>query len=223
VPEKLAEPLKWKQSRRIFVNSMSDLFHRDVDDVFIEAVFRIMIAADWHVFQVLTKRADRMKAFVSRVFPDLDMYPHIWLGVSVENKQHGLPRIDDLRETAGAVRFLSVEPLLENLGKLALNGIHWVIVGGESGRAPREMRPEWARSVRDQCMRQKVPFFFKQWGGKNKKANGRKLDNEFHDEFPEVNIRPKELESRRRALDDLARVLEQGAFASATGRVLQGT
>jgi protein gp37 len=223
VPEKLSEPLKWKQPRRIFVNSMSDLFHPAVEDAFIESVFRVMIAANWHVFQVLTKRAERMKEFVSGRFPDLIEHSHIWLGVSVENRGQGVPRIDPLRRTPAAVRFLSVEPLLEDVGKLKLKGIHWVIVGGESGRAPREMKPEWALSVRNQCLEQKVPFFFKQWGGRNKKANGRKLDDQYYDEFPEIETRLSDIESRQRALESVVRLLDDGVSVSAPRRVLQGT
>lgn len=223
VPEKLSEPLKWKQPRRIFVNSMSDLFHPEVGDSFIEAVFRVMIAADWHVFQVLTKRADRMQQFVSKHFPSLHRYGHIWLGTSVENKNHGLPRIKHLQATPAAIRFLSVEPLLENLGRIPLRLIHWVIVGGESGRAPREMKPEWARSVRDQCLKKDVRFFFKQWGGKNKKARGRLLDDVYHNDFPDVDVKPADIESKRRALAVIISLLDDGVRISAHERVLQRT
>lgn len=223
VPSKLSEPLKWKQPRRIFVNSMSDLFHPSVEDSFIESVFRVMIAANWHTFQLLTKRPDRMEAFVLTNFPKLRQHRHIWLGVSVENRQHGVPRIAYLRRTPAATRFLSVEPLLEDVGPLPLKGIHWVIVGGESGRSPREMDPEWVRSIRNQCKERNVPFFFKQWGGRDKKANGRELDNKLHDEVPPICVAELNLVSRQRAAQLVARLLDQGVTVSAPRRILQGT
>lgn len=187
VPEKLDEPLRWRRSRRVFVNSMSDLFQDEIPDDFILSVFETMRQAHWHSFQLLTKRAERMRAIVSRLPAPLRMLPNVWLGVSVENRKHGLPRVDQLRRTPAAVRFLSVEPLIEELGRLDLEGLHWVIVGGESGPGARPMDPAWARSVRDQCLAARVPFFFKQWGGVRKSEAGRLLDGETHDGFPREN------------------------------------
>lgn len=176
MPERLAEPLRRKKPTVYFVNSMSDLFHERVPDEYIEKVFGVMRHAPQHTFQVLTKRAERMAEFCeSRSVP-----PNGWLGVSVENRRHGLPRIDLLREVDATVRFLSVEPLLEDLGVLDLRGIHWVIVGGESGRKARPMCAEWVENIKRQCDAGRVPFFFKQWGAwgmdgqkRSKKANGR--------------------------------------------------
>lgn len=170
VPEKLLEPLRWGRSRRIFVNSMSDLFQERVPESYVRTVFKIMHAADWHIYQVLTKRAERMNHLVSRLPSKLRTSEHIWLGVSVENRNHGIPRIDLLRDTPVAVRFLSVEPLLEDLGRINLEGINWVIVGGESGFGTRKMEQSWVVSIRDQCLAAGVPFFFKQWGGVAKGA-----------------------------------------------------
>ena len=184
VPEKLDEPLRWRRSRRVFVNSMSDLFQDEIPDEFIVSVFETMRRAHWHSFQLLTKRASRMREIVSRLPEPLRMLPNVWLGVSVENRKHGLPRVEQLRRTPAAVRFLSVEPLIEELGRLDLEGLHWVIVGGESGPGARPMDPAWARSVRDQCLAARVPFFFKQWGGVRKSEAGRLLDGETHDGFP---------------------------------------
>ncbi|MCE9565966.1 MAG: phage Gp37/Gp68 family protein [Planctomycetes bacterium] len=183
VPEKLAEPLRWKTPKRIFVNSMSDLFHKDVPDDYICNVFRVMQIANWHTYQVLTKRSERLRDFLASC-PEAAKQRHIWWGVSVENRKHGLPRIDHLREAPARVRFLSVEPLLEGLGEVNLEGIHWVIVGGESGHGARLMQAEWVRSLRDQCSAAGVSFFFKQWGGVQKSKTGRKLDNRTHDELP---------------------------------------
>ncbi|MEO8380086.1 MAG: phage Gp37/Gp68 family protein, partial [Acidobacteriota bacterium] len=161
----LNEPLKWKRSKRIFVNSMSDLFHDVVPDDYVVSVGRIMEQASWHIFQVLTKRSARMHGLLSaqqlRFAAELS---HVWWGVSVENKKHGLPRIAHLRDTPALVKFLSVEPLLEDLGVIDLRGISWVIVGGESGPGARPMKPEWVTSVKEQCVDANVPFFFKQWG-----------------------------------------------------------
>lgn len=184
VPEKLAEPLTWASPRMIFVNSMSDLFHKDVADEYILAVAKVMALANWHTYQVLTKRSERMRDLLSTKLKDAAALPHIWWGVSVENKKHGLPRIDHLRQAPAVVRFLSVEPLLEDLGQINLEGISWVIVGGESGAGARPMEKEWVLSIRDQCGQASVPFFFKQWGGWNKKAAGRILDGRTYDEMP---------------------------------------
>jgi len=184
VPAKLEEPLRWKQSRRIFVNSMSDLFQPGVPTPYIAEVGRVMERADWHTYQVLTKRPERMKRLLSGELRWLAELPHVWLGVSVENRRHGVPRIEVLRETPAVVRFLSIEPLLEDLGPLDLTGIDWVIVGGESGPRARPMQEEWVIPIRDQCARGEVAFFFKQWGGVRKQLAGRKLSGRTHDEFP---------------------------------------
>lgn len=185
VPEKLAEPLRWARPRRVFVNSMSDLFHAGVPDDFIAAVARVMTRADWHTFQVLTKRAERMAALLRGPLREAAAQPHIWWGVSVENRRHGLPRVEALRAAPACVRFLSVEPLLEDLGAVDLYGIHWVIAGGESGPGARPLRREWIASLRDQCVRVEVPFFFKQWGGVRKHITGRLLDGRTWDELPD--------------------------------------
>ncbi len=186
VPEKLFEPLRWKSARMIFVNSMSDLFQDDVPDEYVERVADVMVKADWHTFQVLTKRAERMTLLLNTRLRFAAQQRHVWWGVSVEDKKHGLPRIDKLRIAEIAVRFLSIEPLLEDLGVLDLAGISWVIVGGESGRGARPLKREWVISIRDQCHAAGVPFFFKQWGGVRKKLAGRDLDGRTYDEFPKM-------------------------------------
>lgn len=184
VPEMLDEPKRWRKPRRVFVNSMSDLFHADVPDDYIEQVAQVMLDANHHVYQVLTKRSERMRDLLATKLRFAATKPHIWWGVSVEDRRHGLPRIEHLRAAPAAVRFLSVEPLLEDLGELNLNGIHWAIAGGESGPGARPMHPEWARTIRDQCAAASVPFFFKQWGGVRKKQTGRLLDGRTHDDMP---------------------------------------
>jgi protein gp37 len=184
VEDRLTEPLEWARSHRIFVNSMSDLFHERVPDDFIARVFAVMALADWHVYQVLTKRGARMRDVIRRRIPHVARLGHVWLGVSVENRKHGLPRVAELRETPAALRFLSIEPLLEDLGDIGLAGIDWVIVGGESGPGARAMRPEWVVSIREQCRAAGVPFFFKQWGGVRKGRNGRALDGRTFEEMP---------------------------------------
>ena len=184
VPEKLAEPLRWQTPKMIFVNSMSDLFHEGVPDEYIEAVARVMVKAEWHTYQILTKRSARMASLLKGRLRFAAEAPHIWWGVSVENKEHGLPRLRDLQKSPVSVRFLSVEPLLEGLGRLNLNGIHWVIVGGESGHGARPLKREWVTSIRDQCEEAGVSFFFKQWGGVRKKKAGRELDGQTYDGFP---------------------------------------
>lgn len=184
VPEKLADPLKWKRPRKIFVNSMSDLFHPDVPDDYIVQVCEVMLQAHWHTFQVLTKRADRMAQLLNSKLAFAAKCKHIWWGASVEDQKHGVPRIAQLRSAHVAVRFLSVEPLLEDLGKLDLQKIHWMIVGGESGPGARPMDAEWVRSLERQCHESDVPFFFKQWGGVRKKETGRLLDGLTYDELP---------------------------------------
>jgi protein gp37 len=184
VPEKLVDPLRWATPRMIFVNSMSDLFHEGVSDGYILRVAKVMELAKWHTFQVLTKRSERLMELLQCKLRHMSALPHIWWGVSVENRKHGLPRIDHLRAAPAAVRFLSVEPLLEDLGRVDLCGIDWVIVGGESGARARPMEESWVVSVRDQCQEARVPFFFKQWGGFRKSEAGRDLDGRTYDELP---------------------------------------
>jgi protein gp37 len=184
VREKLAEPLRWKKPSMIFVNSMSDLFHEGVSDDYIIEVAKVMCRADWHTYQVLTKRAERVRTLLNGKLAFAAKQTHIWWGVSVENKRSGLPRVAHLRAAKAKVRFLSVEPLLEHLGDINLNGIGWVIVGGESGAGARPMRKEWVISIRNQCRKHKVPFFFKQWGGFRKSLAGRLLEGRTYDEFP---------------------------------------
>ena len=184
VPEKLKEPLKWKKPRRIFVNSMSDLFHPDVPTAYIRQVTEVMLEGDWHQYQVLTKRADRLRDLLNTDLFFARYAKHIWWGVSVEDKKYGFPRLDELRKAQVEVRFLSIEPLLEDLGEIDLTGIHWVIVGGESGHGARAMEKPWVESLLAQCKNQNVSFFFKQWGGRNKKAAGRQLNGRTYDELP---------------------------------------
>jgi protein gp37 len=186
-PNRLTEPLERKKPTVWFVNSMSDLFHRDISDEYIDRVFASIRQTPQHTYQVLTKRADRLPLyFRHREVPD-----NVWLGVSVENRKHGKPRIDRLRQVAAHIRFLSIEPLLEDLGDLDLTDIHWVIVGGESGSKARPMKAEWARSIQQQCEDAGVAYFFKQWGTwgadgrkRTKHANGRELDGETWDQYP---------------------------------------
>jgi protein gp37 len=184
VPEKLGEPLRWSEPKMIFVNSMSDLFHESVPFAYIEKVAATMRLANWHTYQVLTKRSERLKELLRGPLRTTAASAHIWWGVSVEDRKYGLPRIADLQLTPAAVRFLSVEPLLEDVGKLPLGGISWVIVGGESGPGARPMEEEWVLSIREQCIAANVPFFFKQWGGVRKKAAGRTLRGRTYDGFP---------------------------------------
>jgi protein gp37 len=182
-PQMLELPLRWKKPQTIFVNSMSDLFHDRVPLTYIREVFDVMTRAHWHRFQVLTKRAERLNALSA----ELSWAPNIWMGVSVENEQY-CTRIDHLRATDAHVKFLSLEPLLGPLRDLDLSDIDWVIVGGESGPRARPMDPAWAADLRDQCRKAKVPFFFKQWGGKNKKLAGRLLEGQLWDEMPNAAI-----------------------------------
>ena len=187
LPYRLDEPLKRTKPTVYFVNSMSDLFHADIPDVFIQKVFDVIRQAPQHTFQVLTKRAERMATF----FEQYEAPRNAWLGVTVEDRNHGLPRLDWLRRVRAAIRFVSVEPMLEDLGGMDLSGIHWVIVGGESGPKARPMRQEWVMNVKKQCEHQKVAFFFKQWGGwgadgqrRAKKQNGRLLQGRTWDAVP---------------------------------------
>jgi protein gp37 len=184
VPDKLREPLKWRTSKKIFVNSMSDLFHPGVPDSYIKSVGEVMMQGDWHQYQVLTKRADRLRRLLDTKLRFATTSSHVWWGVSVEDKKHGIPRIKELRAAPATVRFLSIEPLLEDLGDVDLTGIHWVIVGGESGHGARPMEKFWVQSLLAQCREQRVRFFFKQWGGVRKKAAGRELNGRTYDELP---------------------------------------
>lgn len=186
-PDRLEHPLRRKSPTTFFVNSMSDLFHEDVPNYFIESVLDVCKRTPQHTYQILTKRADRLLEF----FDKRDCPTNAWLGVSVEDRKYGVPRIAQLRKVNAAVRFLSVEPLLEDLGKLNLTDMHWVIVGGESGGGARPMKPEWAENVRRQAVTQGVAFFFKQWGAwgadgvrRNKKSNGRDLAGRRWDQYP---------------------------------------
>ena len=187
LPERLEDPVKRKKPTVYFVNSMSDLFHEKISDAYTEQVFDVIARTPHHTYQILTKRGARMaRFFKTRAVP-----ANAWLGVSVENRKHGVPRIDHLRRVPAKIRFLSVEPLLEDMGELDLSDIHWVIVGGESGPKARPMKVEWADSIRAQCEEQQVAFFFKQWGGwgadgkrRAKHANGRLLNGRTWDEMP---------------------------------------
>jgi protein gp37 len=177
--DQITLPLRWKRAKRVFVNSMSDLFHEAVPDDYIRRVFDVMVEARWHTFQILTKRSRRLAALA----PRLPWPPNVWQGVSVESANY-TSRVTDLQSVPAAIRFLSVEPLLGRIPALPLYGIHWVIVGGESGGGRRPMAVEWAREVRDQCVAAGVAFFFKQWGGRTPKAGGRVLDGRIWDEGP---------------------------------------
>ena len=177
--DQLDLPLRWRQPRRIFVNSMSDLFHEAVPDAFIARAFEVMARAHWHTFQILTKRAERLRTLA----PSLRWAPHIWQGVSVESARY-IERIEDLRAVPAAIRFLSIEPLLGRLPALRLQGIDWVIVGGESGPGYRAPHLDWIREIRDQCVEARVAFFFKQWGGRTPKAGGRTLDGREWNNMP---------------------------------------
>lgn len=199
VPSALELPKRWRRSRLVFVNSMSDLFHEDVPTAYIERVFAVMRECSQHTFQVLTKRSKRMQQLAGQLRPS----PNVWLGVSVENDGY-TRRIDHLRDVPAAVRFLSIEPLLAPLDHLDLSGIHWVIVGGESGHRARPLDPAWVRSIRDQCLDAHVPFFFKQWGGVHKAKAGRALDGRTWDEMPKGYRRVAAFGGERRHLQVLA-------------------
>jgi protein gp37 len=207
IPGKLAEPLKWQAPKMIFVNSMSDLFHQDVSDEYIEQTARVMEAANWHTYQVLTKRSGRLRALLKTRLRFAADLPHVWWGVSVEDRKHGLPRVDHLRSAPAAVRFLSVEPLLQDLGAIDLTGIHWVIVGGESGPGARSLQKSWVLNIRDRCAARNIPFFFKQWGGVRKSEAGREIDGITYDGLP--NRGPIRTVSREERLTILAEVKER--------------
>jgi protein gp37 len=178
-PQRLDLPLLWKKPRRIFVNSMSDLFHKDVPDAFVRSIFDTMLQADWHTYQILTKRPQRL----ARLGQSLPWPSHIWIGVSVETNDYAW-RADYLRQVPAAVRFISAEPLLGPVDQLSLDGLHWVITGGESGAGHRQCDPAWVRDVRDRCVGEGVAYFRKQWGGRTPKAGGRILDGRTWDEQP---------------------------------------
>jgi protein gp37 len=184
-PERLDQPLRWQRSRMIFVNSMSDLFHKEVPRSFIDQVFEVMETAHWHVFQVLTKRSSLMRDYLQERYAESQPPAHIWCGVSVEEGAAKI-RVQHLRQAPAAVRFHSIEPLIGAIGAVDLDGIDWVIAGGESGPGARPVHLEWLREIRDQCLRQGVAFFFKQWGGLRPKSGGRELDGREWSEFPKV-------------------------------------
>lgn len=190
VPEKLAEPFQWSGPRTVFVNSMSDLFQAEVPDSYIEDVVRVMVEANWHTYQILTKRSERLRDMLSGRLGFASNKRHIWWGVSVEDKRYGLPRIEHLRATSAAIKFLSIEPLLEDLGIFDVSGIHWTIVGGESGPGARPMEKAWVERVFKLCRGNKVPFFFKQWGGVHKSTSGRTLHGRTYDEMPAMHTVP---------------------------------
>lgn len=201
VPGKLADPLLETRPQMVFVNSMSDFFHEKAPDEYLQKMSWVMRAAPWHVYQVLTKRAQRMRDLLRGKLVAAAREPHIWWGVSVENKKHGVPRIDLLRESGAKIKWLSVEPLLEDLGELDLSGIAWVVVGGESGPGARPMEREWVESLHAQCQKAQLPFFFKQWGGVNKHATGRLLNGRIYDEMPRIITQPvADAETRQRRI-----------------------
>ena len=185
-PDRIDLPLTWKKPRTIFVNSMSDLFHENVSASFVQRVFSTMEMASWHTFQILTKRSERL----ANLAPKLNWPPNVWMGVSIETDGY-LTRADHLRMVPAAVRFLSLEPLLGPLGIINLADIHWVIVGGESGPGARPLDGKWVREIRKQCRAAGVPFFFKQWGGVQKKRNGRLLDGRTWDQMPAATDTPE--------------------------------
>lgn len=182
-PERLEQPLKWRQPKMIFVNSMSDLFHKEISREYIGRVFDTMEQAHWHTFQILTKRSSLMQKFLRARYPDRRGPAHMWFGVSIEDAAK-LSRLNHLRDSPAGIRFLSIEPLIGRIGRIDLTGIDWVIVGGESGPRARPMDPDWVREIRDQCAVQGVAFFFKQWGGFRPKSGGRKLDGREWSQFP---------------------------------------
>jgi protein gp37 len=182
-PQRLDQPLRWKRPRTIFVNSMSDLFHEDIPDDYIAEIFRVMGEAHWHVFQILTKRHERL----AELAPLLTWHPNVWMGVTIENRRF-VHRADYLREVPAAVRFISAEPLLGPLEGVNLSGVDWLIAGGESGHKHRPVCTDWLRELRDRCLAEKVAFFFKQWGGVRSKSGGRLLDGRTWDQMPPVRV-----------------------------------
>jgi protein gp37 len=209
VPEKLSEPFTWPSPRTVFVNSMSDLFQPTVPDDYIEEVVRVMMGANWHTYQVLTKRSDRLQQLLSTRLGFAAEARHIWWGVSVEDRKYGLPRIKDLRAAPAAVRFLSIEPLLEDLGQFDISGIDWAIVGGESGQGARPMEKQWVENIQRICRKSGVAFFFKQWGGVQKSKTGRLLNGKTHDDMPARIV--AKMPSKNERLTSAQLVKEQGA------------
>jgi|SRR5579871_1340719 len=197
VPDKLSEPFLWPKPKTVFVNSMSDVFQKEIPDAYIEDVARVMASANWHTYQVLTKRSERLLELLSTKLRFTADHRHIWWGVSVEDKRYGLARIEHLRQAPAALRFLSIEPLLEDLGPLDLSGIHWVIVGGESGHGARPIRQDWVERILEACTERGIPFFLKQWGGTNKA--GRMLHGRTYDNRPELIAAPIPPRSVRQA------------------------
>ncbi len=182
-PQRLEQPRKWKRPRLIFVNSMSDLFHKQIQRSYVDQVFDAMEEADWHNYQILTKRSSLMRTYVNRRYDDGQAPKHIWLGVSVEDR-YALSRCRHLRETQAVTRFVCFEPLLGPIGKPNLEGLDWVIASGESGPGARAMSPDWVREIRDACVAAAIPFFFKQWGGTRPKLNGNQLDGRSWEQYP---------------------------------------
>jgi protein gp37 len=199
-PWKIADPLTWSKPQMVFVNSMSDLFHKDVEDEYVVLVAELMMTANWHTYQVLTKRSERLRDLLKTKLRFAASAEHIWWGVSAENRKHGIPRIRHLQDAKPSVAFLSIEPLLEDMGDLGLDGINWVIVGGESGAGARPMQADWVRSIQQQCAKAEVPFFFKQWGGVRKSKAGRSLDGKTFDAMPAVPVRDVPLAAHRKSL-----------------------
>lgn len=191
--ERLRQPQHWRRPRRVFVNSMSDLFHKKIPREFITRVFDTMESSDWHQYQVLSKRSSLLKSFINRRYPEQPVPEHIWLGVSVEDRR-AMRRVEHLRAANASIRFLSIEPLLGSLGELDLTGIHWVIVGGESGPGFRPLDVEWVREVRDQCIDAGIPLFFKQWGGIRPKSGGNSLDGRVWEQFPVLETNKRSVE-----------------------------
>jgi len=220
VPEKLTEPFSWRSPKLVFVNSMSDLFQPGVPDGYAEAVSQVMVKANWHTYQVLTKRSERLRDLLNGRLGFAAEQKHIWWGVSVEDRKYGLPRIYHLRDSPATVRFLSVEPLLEDLGELDLTGISWVIVGGESGPGARPLQKDWVLSIREQCRRSRVPFFFKQWGGVRKAKNGRELEGRTYDEYPKRTFAPI---PDRRSCEQIAKSISRLVAAMAQPPVVLAT
>src|SRR5919205_2477317 len=208
IPEKLIEPLRWNKPQMVFVNSMSDLFQKEVPTEYIRTVLEIMMLANWHTYQVLTKRSKRMQRLLNGELSFAANATHIWWGVSAEDRQYGVPRIKDLRETNVGIRFLSIEPLLADIGRLDLRNIHWVIVGGESGPRARPMKAEWVNQILVQCINAEVKFFFKQWGGRQKSRTGRTLNDRTYDDMPEIRRNPFPAERTQR-VTLIQRILDQ--------------
>jgi len=210
VAAKLLEPLSWSAPKTVFVNSMSDLFQDAVPDGYVAAVAAVMTHTNWHTYQVLTKRADRMRRMLESLLTDAASAAHIWWGVSVEDRKYGMPRIELLRRAPARVRFLSIEPLLEDIGDIDLSGIHWVIVGGESGPGARPLRREWVQRIKAQCDAANVLFFFKQWGGHRKSRHGRSIDGQTYDAMPPRLVHPVPPRSAREKLGEKLRRLTCG-------------